>query len=88
MLLTPTETQDGETAVETTDKALPAALAQKQHRLLYRPNEVAEALGLGRATVFRMIAAGELPVIRFGRAVRVPAADLERWLRDRTEYAA
>ncbi len=40
-------------------------------RLLLRIPEVAKALGLGRTKIYELIAAGELPVIRVGRAVRV-----------------
>ncbi len=49
-------------------------------KLLLRVNEVAERLQLGRATVYQMIAAGELPTFRKGRAVRVPTRALEAWI--------
>ena len=60
---------------------------EKQQRLLYRPAEVAALLGLGRSTVFQMIAAGDLPTVRFGRALRVPADGLQALIRERTETA-
>ena len=40
-------------------------------RLLLRIPEVAEVLGIGRTKIYEMIATGELPTVRFGRAVRV-----------------
>ena len=52
--------------------------------LLLRAPEVARLLGLGRSKVFAMVAAGELPVIRIGRSVRIPRQALERWIRDET----
>lgn len=52
--------------------------------LLIRAEEAAKLLGLGRSKVFEMIAAGELPVVRIGRAVRVPRAQLEHWIEART----
>jgi excisionase family DNA binding protein len=52
--------------------------------ILLRPEEVREALGLSRTVVYGMIASGELPVVRVGRAVRVPRDGLERWVRERT----
>lgn len=53
--------------------------------LLLTVNEVVRLLGLGRTTVFTMLAARELPAVRIGRAVRIPREALERWIRDRTE---
>jgi excisionase family DNA binding protein len=53
-------------------------------RLLLKADEVARRLSLGRATVYLMIASGELPTLRKGRAVRVPARALERWIDERT----
>ncbi|MGO1181718.1 MAG: helix-turn-helix domain-containing protein [Micrococcaceae bacterium] len=35
-------------------------------------NEVAEMMRVSRMTVYRMIHAGELPAVRFGRSYRVP----------------
>ncbi len=55
--------------------------------LLIRAEEAAKLLGLGRSKVFQMIAAGELPVIRMGRSVRVPRAELMRWIESRTALA-
>ncbi len=52
--------------------------------LLLKATEVAKLLGLGRSKVFAMVAAGELPVIRIGRSVRIPRQALERWIRDQT----
>lgn len=53
-------------------------------RLLLRADEVARRLSLGRATVYLMMASGELPTLRKGRAVRVPARALEQWIEQRT----
>ncbi|MBX5490765.1 MAG: helix-turn-helix domain-containing protein [Chloroflexi bacterium] len=49
-------------------------------RLLYRVEEVAEMLAIGRSKTYELIAAGELPVVRLGRYVRVPADALQHWL--------
>jgi excisionase family DNA binding protein len=50
-------------------------------KLLLRVEDVMSQLSLSRPTVYHMIAAGELPSIRIGRAIRVPVASLEDWLR-------
>jgi excisionase family DNA binding protein len=51
-----------------------------QDRLLVRIPEAAERLGLSRSTVYELIAAGELRVVRYGRAVRVPVSELVGWV--------
>lgn len=52
-----------------------------------RPRDIADRLGLHRTTVYKLIKAGELPHIRIGEAVRVPAAAFHAYL-DRQEAAA
>ena len=53
--------------------------------MLLRAEEVAKLLSLGRSTIFQMLARGELPAVRVGRAVRIPRSALEEWIRQRTE---
>jgi len=48
-------------------------------KLLLRARDVANTTALGLSTVYLMMAKGELPTVRMGRAVRVPAAALRRW---------
>ena len=48
--------------------------------MLLNVAQVAKLLSLGRTKVYDLIATKQLPVVRFGRAVRVPAASLQRWL--------
>jgi excisionase family DNA binding protein len=52
--------------------------------LLLRVEEVAQLLGLGRTRTFQMVSAGQLPVVRIGRFVRIPRAALEEWIAERT----
>lgn len=54
-------------------------------RLLYRPDEVAEMLSLGKSKVFELMASGEIASISCGRARRVPRESLEQWLRERVQ---
>jgi excisionase family DNA binding protein len=42
--------------------------------------QVCKALGLGRTKVYELIQVEGLPVVRFGRAVRVSPISLEQWL--------
>ena len=49
-------------------------------RLLLRPVEAAEAIGIGRSKVYELLASGELPSIRVGSSVRVPVEALRAWI--------
>jgi excisionase family DNA binding protein len=51
-----------------------------QERLLLRIDEAARRLGLSRTTVYDEIRRGRLRVVHIGRAARVPAAELERYV--------
>ena len=42
-------------------------------------NQLQETLGIGRTKAYDLVASGELPAIRVGRAIRVRRADLDRW---------
>ena len=53
--------------------------------LLYRPEEAAAKLGISRAKCYELIAEGVLPHMRVGRSLRIPAADLRRWIEQQTE---
>lgn len=55
--------------------------ATSPNRLALSAEEVAEALGISRAHVFKLLSSGRLPrPIKLGRAVRWPRKDLEEWL--------
>ncbi len=50
-------------------------------RLLLRPIEVAEVLGLSKNMVYESLKRGDIPgAIRIGRAVRVSRRALEEWI--------
>lgn len=50
---------------------------------LWTVAQVSKALNLGRTKVYELIWREHLPVQRFGRAVRVSPAELQRWLAER-----
>jgi excisionase family DNA binding protein len=57
-------------------------------RLLLGVPEAAELLGgISPTTVRRLIAAGDLPVIRLGTRVLIERKSLERWIEQTKHYA-
>src|SRR5206468_1343601 len=49
-------------------------------RLAYRVREAAQQIGLSERATWRLVATGQLQVVRAGRATIIPAAVLEGWL--------
>lgn len=54
-------------------------------QLLLTIPQVANALNLGRTKVYELIWKENLPVQKFGRAVRISKEDLQRWLEERNK---
>jgi len=52
-------------------------------RMLLKPVEVAEMLGIAKSRIYEMLAKGELPSLRIGRSVRVPVNALQKWIEAR-----
>lgn len=55
--------------------------------LLLTIPQVCKALGLGRTKVYDLIRVEGLPVVRFGKAVRVSPDSLQRWLVSREQQS-
>jgi excisionase family DNA binding protein len=55
--------------------------------LLLNIPEVAESLRLSRAKVYRLIYYEGLPVVHFGRSVRVSVIALQDWIEQRAKSA-
>lgn len=49
-------------------------------KLLLRPAEAAEVLGIGRSKLYELISTGALPSIRVGHSRRIPIESLRRWI--------
>ena len=52
-------------------------------RLLLRPTEAAELLGICRTKTYQLLASGELPSVRIGGSIRVPVDALRQWITER-----
>ena len=63
-----------------------------ENRLLLRPAEAGEAIGVSRSKAYELIASGEIPSVRVGGCVRVPVEALRAWvarqLQERATLAA
>jgi len=57
-------------------------------RLLLRPEEAAEVLGLGRSKVYELIGAGAIESVRIGGCRRVPTAALEAFIEELRQAVA
>jgi excisionase family DNA binding protein len=60
-------------------------------KLLLRPTEAADAIGVSRSKAYALIAGGEIPSVKVGGCIRVPVDALRDWvarqLSDRTDTA-
>lgn len=48
-------------------------------KLLLKPKEAAEAVGVGRTLFYRLVKAGLIPSCRVGKSIRIPVAALRAW---------
>lgn len=48
--------------------------------LLYRPEDAARVLGIGRSKAYELMAPGELRSVQIGRLRRIPRAALEAYV--------
>ncbi len=67
---------------DNTQASSPAHLNGRtpQVELLLRVSAAARMLGIGRTTFYKLIEAGDIRVVRIGRAVRVPPAELHAFV--------
>ena len=49
-------------------------------RILYRPGEAAEAIGVSRSRMYELLASGEIPSVNVGNVKRVPVDKLREWV--------
>jgi excisionase family DNA binding protein len=47
-------------------------IAEAVDKLLYTPNEAAQALGVSRSTLYVLLSSGALPSVRIGTCRRIP----------------
>jgi excisionase family DNA binding protein len=55
-----------------------------EQRLLLRPVEAADALGISRSKVYDLLARGVIPSLKLDGSIRVPAIQLQAWIQAQT----
>jgi excisionase family DNA binding protein len=50
-------------------------------KLLLTVPEAAHALGVGRSQMYALLASHQVPQLRLGRSIRVPADELAAWVK-------
>ncbi|WP_424861658.1 helix-turn-helix transcriptional regulator [Streptomyces sp. MMS24-I29] len=55
-------------------------MAAPADRLLYRPEEAAELLSIGRSTLYELMTAGLLEYVKLGRCRRIRRSALEQYV--------
>ena len=59
-----------------------------EERLLLRVEEAATLLGVSRTTMYAMVSAQKLPIVRIGRSVRIPREALLQWIQEHIDHVA
>ena len=54
-------------------------------KLLLRPAEAAEQLGVSRTRCYQLLKAGTIPSVKIGSSIRVPTGQLKAWIDDRVK---
>ena len=49
-------------------------------RLLLKPREAAEAIGIGRTQLYRLVKANIIPSCKVGNSIRIPVSALRAWI--------
>lgn len=60
---------------------------EQVEKLLLTTTEAAAALGIGRTKLYELIGSGHISTVPIGRAVRVPAGDLHRFVDEQRQTA-
>ncbi len=53
-------------------------------KLLLRPLEAADVLAVSKSKIYELLSSGVIPSVRIGKSIRIPAEELQKWVRSRT----
>lgn len=51
-------------------------------KLMLSVPQACEAMEVGKTRLYELIASGSLPVIRWGRNIRIPVKEIEKWIEE------
>ena len=77
--------QTGGRESEPGEPHAPLEINKLRERLLLRVREAAELCGLPLSTAYTLVAAGQWPVVRNGRSIRVITTGLLKWIEEQSE---
>ncbi len=82
-----TTTNNHDHATRSTDRGGATRARSEITPLLLTIPEAAQVLAVGRTTMYELITAGEIGLVRIGRSVRVSIATLEDFVAEREDEA-
>jgi len=53
---------------------------QREEKRVYSVNEIADILGIGRTSAYKLANAGQFKTVRIGSALRISKASFDAWL--------
>ena len=53
---------------------------EKEQVLVYRPEDIAKMLNIGRSSVYKLLKSGQLRSKRIGKLYRIPSAYIQEYL--------
>ena len=69
---------------DRSDESIQSRKGGTVEELLVKPMEVAKSLKFGRSTIYDLVAAGVIPVVRINGSIRTPVAALREWVAKKT----
>ena len=63
-------------------------LMEKENVMVYRPEDIAKILDIGRTSVYKLLKSGQLRSKRIGKLYRIPSAYLAEYLSEGLESNA
>ena len=53
-------------------------------KLLLRPWEAAEIIGISRSKMYELLSEGQIPVVKIDKSIRISVEELKGWIEEKT----